>query len=112
MLKAVNPDDQVTDERSVWPTGTKIDVYRKTPDGNVLIYELKVGQAAPLNLYQLKMYWDGLVFEGEQPKEAILLVEDYSNVVEEMANLMNTLQPPKETKPYNFKLEKHKDKGL
>lgn len=112
MLKAVNPDDQVTDEHSVWPTGTQIDVYRKTPDGNVLIYELKVGSASPLNLYQLKMYWDGLVLAGDQPKEAILLVEDFTNAIEEMANLMNTLPTPKKTKPYNFKLEKHKDKGL
>ncbi|MEE9248819.1 MAG: ATP-binding protein [Dehalococcoidia bacterium] len=112
MLKAVNPDDHVTDEYSVWPTGTKIDVYRKTSDGTVLIYELKVGSASPLNLYQLKMYWDGLVLAGEQPKEAVLLVEDFSNAIEEMANLMNTLPTPKKTKPYNFILEKHKDKGL
>ncbi len=114
MLKAVNPEDHITTDRSVWPTGTKIDVYRKTSDGNVLIYELKVGEASPINLYQLKMYWDGLVLDktGEQPKEATLLVEDFSTRIEEMANMMNTLPTPKKTKPYNFKLERHKDKGL
>jgi hypothetical protein len=112
MLKSVNPEDTITDEYSVWPTATKIDVYRKTTDGKVLIYELKVGSASPQNLYQLKMYWDGLVLKGEQPKEAILIVESFSAVIEEMANLMNTLPVPANSKPYNFKLERHKDKGL
>ncbi|MFC1917209.1 ATP-binding protein [Chloroflexota bacterium] len=112
MLKAVNPEDVVTDEYSVWPTATKIDVYRKTADEKIIIYELKVGAASPINLYQLKMYWDGLVMQHEQPKEAILLVEDYSLTIEEMANQMNTLPTPNKTKPYNFKLEKHSDKGL
>lgn len=112
MLKAVNPSDEITDDRSVWPTGTKIDVYRKTPDGTIIIYELKAGSASPLNLYQLKMYWDGLVLSNEQPKEAILLVENFSSAIEEMANKMNSLPVPNKTKPYNFKLEKHKDKGL
>lgn len=112
MLKAVNPDEAVTDEHSVWPTATKIDVYRKTADGKIIIYELKVGSASPIHLYQLKMYWDGLVIEGEQPKEAILLVEDYSLPIEEMANRMNTLPTPNNTKPYNFKIEKHSEKGL
>lgn len=112
MLKAVNPDETVTDDHSVWPTATRIDVYRKTADGKIIIYELKVGSASPIHLYQLKMYWDGLVIVGEQPKEAILLVEDYSLAIEEMANRMNTLPTPNHTKPYNFKIEKHSDKGL
>lgn len=112
MLKAVNPEDTVADDYTVWPTGTRIDVYRKTSDDKILIYELKVGSASPIHLYQLKMYWDGLVIQGEQPKEAILLVEDYSLAIEEMANKMNTLPTPNETRPYNFKLEKHSEKGL
>ena len=112
MLKATNPDDTVTEERSVWPTATKIDVYRKTAEGKVIIYELKVGNGQPLHLYQLKMYWDGLVISNEQPKEAILLVENFNTQLEEMANQMNELTPPKNTKPYNFRVERLKDKGL
>lgn len=113
MLKATNPDDTVTDERFVWPTGTRIDVYRKTTTDDIILYEIKVGSGAPINLYQLKMYWDGLVLEGEQPKEAILLVEDFNTALEEMANKINKeITPPRASKPYNFKIEKHKDKGL
>lgn len=112
MLKATNPEDTVTKEKSVWPTSTKIDVYRETPDGKIIIYELKVGTGAPMHLYQLKMYWDGLVLQKEYPREAVLLVEDFSTRLEEMANKMNELTPPKGSKLYNFKLERLKDKGL
>lgn len=89
MLKATNPDDRVSKETSVWPTATKIDVYRKTGDGVVILYEIKVGSGSPIHLYQLKMYWDGLAVQNEQPKEALLLVEDFSTTLEEMANKMN-----------------------
>ncbi len=113
MLKATNPDDTVTDDVNVWPTGTAIDVYRKTPQDRVIIYELKAGTGSPINLYQLKMYWDGLVLDKkEQPSEAVLLVEDFNNPLELMANMMNQLPVPSGSKPYNFKIERLKDKGL
>ena len=111
MLKSTNPDDTVTGERVVWPTGVKIDVFRKSANGKVTIYELKVGDGEPKHLYQLKMYWDGLNIENMEVHEAILMVEDYSSTLEEMANLMNTL-PSKIGKPYNFRIEKLTDKGL
>jgi len=117
MLKATNPDDTITDEYAVWPVAAKIDVFRKSKvDNSIIIYELKVGNGAPIHLYQLKMYWDGLLLKGEQPKEAILLVEDYTTALEEMANEMNKLTPPeldkKPSLPYNFRIERHRDKGL
>lgn len=63
------------------------------------------------------MYCDGLILENKQPDEAILLVEDYSLTIEDMANKMNNLTPPmlsngKSSKPYNFKLTKYSDIGL
>lgn len=113
MLKATNPEDQVTDEVSVWPTGTEIDVYRKTAHGKIILYELKVGSGAPIHLYQLKMYWDGLWLDKkEQPTEAVLIVEDFSSTLEQMANMMNQLTPPPKSKPYNFRIERLRDKGL
>jgi hypothetical protein len=113
MLKATNPEDTVTDERSVWPTGTRIDVYRRTPQNKIIIYEIKVVSGSPIHLYQLKMYWDGLVLDTkEQPSEAILLVESFDAALEQMANMMNQMSPPAGTKPYNFKIERLKDKNL
>ena len=118
MLKATNPQDEITDEYSVWPTGTRIDVFRKraAPDNSIIIYELKVGSGTPQQLYQLKMYWDGLLISGEQPKEAVLLVEEYSTALVSMANQMNTLPTPQvkgmPSSNYNFRLEKHADVQL
>jgi len=119
MIKATNPNDKVTDEHHVWPTGTRIDVYRETPAGEVYIYEMKVGSGSPIDLYQLKMYWDGLLLSGTQPSEGVLLVEGYSSTLEEMSNLMmEHLTPPqligesKPSDPYNFKIETHAAKGL
>lgn len=119
VIKAANPKDIVLPEKRVWDSGVRIDVYRKIaePDNSVIIYELKVGTAAPLNLYQLKMYWDGLVKEGEQPSQGVLLVEDYGDLIEQMANDMNSMTPPKFkngklSAPYYFTVEKHKDKKI
>ena len=119
MLKATNPRDEVCAEKHVWGSGVRIDLFRKkaAPDNSVIIYELKIGSAAPLNLYQLKMYWDGLLLEGIQPDEAILLVESYSDLIEDMANRMNAITPPcmadgSKSKPYNFILTTHQSVGL
>ena len=64
ILKAANPEDDVTSEISVWPTGTRVDVVDKGANGKCDIYELKTRKAEPQDLYQLRMYWDGLVLEG------------------------------------------------
>ena len=116
MIKATNPNDIVSQEEHVWGTGVRIDVYREEPNHDITIYELKVGGAQALHLYQLKMYWDGLILAGKQPKEAILLVEDFNDSMKKMADDMNTLTPPKyngvETKKYNFIIKRRKDVQL
>ena len=118
-LTDVNPNDAVTDEYGVWPTKTSIDVLRTQPDGSITIYEIKIGTGTPINLYQLKMYWDGLVLSGKQPKEEILLVEDYRTNLKEMADMMNSsLNPPnlpnnnQMSSKYNFMIKKHSEVGL
>lgn len=112
MINATNPDEKISDEISVWPTGTKIDVHRETNDGQIIIYEIKVGTGSPIDLYQLKMYWDGLVIQEEQPNEGILIVEDFNTNLEKMANQMNELTPPKNSEAYNFKISRHEDLEL
>lgn len=116
ILKAGITDREKEDiltERKVWPSGTSIDVYRITAADKVIIYELKVGTGEPKHLYQLKMYWDGLIIENNNPDEAILLVEEYDDKLEKMANIMNTFNPIKEgANPYNFKIMKFSEVGL
>ena len=120
-LKETNPEDVIDDEHYVWESGTRIDVFRRTPHDEIFIYELKVGKAAPIHLYQLKMYWDGLVLSGIQPTKGILMVEDYKTTIKTMANEMNqSLTPPiiniegenKQSAPYLFEVVTHKERGL
>lgn len=63
---------------SVWDKGADIDVYFETSNG-VHIYELKINESKVLDVYQLKMYWDGIVEEQKRsPYEAILVAEKIS----------------------------------
>ena len=116
-LLAVNPQDRVTDEMTVWPTGTRIDVLDEGA-GKRVIYELKATKGEPLHLYQLKMYWDGLVLDGIQPTEAVLIVPKYTSDLARMTELINDrLTPPalpdgSPSLPYHIKLATHEEKCL
>lgn len=117
ILKAANPEDKVSSESYVWPTGTRIDVLDQGENGKCDIYELKMSKAEPLHLYQLRMYWDGLVLSGVQPTRGYLLVSEYSTPLKEMVDLMNTLPAPcfpdgSPSKPYRFVLATHAEKEL
>lgn len=112
MLKATNPEDNIGEEYSVWPTAVKIDVVQKKSDGRLIIYELKVGSGAPIHLYQLKMYWDGLLQKNEKPSEAILICESYNSALEQMANEMNDINAAFGSTGYNFKLATLAEKDL
>ena len=120
-LNDTNPEDVVDQEHYVWETGTRIDVYRRDKAEEVTIYELKIGKAEPINVYQLLMYWDGLVLKGEQPYKGILLVKECSDVIKTMIKTVNEkLTPPKinidgklvDSKPYNITVQTHADVGL
>ena len=117
ILQAACPQDRVSDEQSVWSTGTRIDVVAENT-GKLDIYELKTRKAEPLNLYQLKMYWDGLVVDkGKQPTSATLLAADYSSEILNMLNQMNALPPPcfadgAPSAPYNLKIATLAEKKL
>ena len=117
ILKAANPEDDVTSEISVWPTGTRVDVVDKGANGKCDIYELKTRKAEPQDLYQLRMYWDVLVLEGIQPTRGILLTAKYNDAIREMAEQMNSLPTPNlpdgtPSEPYRFLLATHQEKEL
>ncbi len=117
-LKSLSPEDVVSTETSVWYNGTQIDLFHKKQSGEITIYEAKIGRGAPIDVYQLKMYWDGLLNEGVQPDIGILLVESFDSNLERMINdINNQLSPmaPRNTtdvKPYNLQLKTHHDLGL
>ena len=115
--RAADDENDVSTEFTVWPTGTRIDVLVSNDTGKCDIYEMKARKAEPLNLYQLRMYWDGLVLAGIQPTRGTLLAASYSDTLVKMAALMNELPPPAfpdgtPSAKYNFTIATHADKSL
>ena len=111
--------ETVGKEINLWETGVRLDLYKKSKNGSTVIWELKRGPAKPLDLYQLKMYWDGLALRGDSPRRAILLAEEFSDGITAMARTMNErLRPPENKKTngannrYAFELETLASKGL
>ncbi|MBA4259351.1 MAG: ATP-binding protein, partial [Chitinophaga sp.] len=105
--------DIITREKTVFPTGVKIDVYwKKFKTDEVIIYEVKTQTASSLDLYQLKMYWDGLVEKNEHPTSAYLVCLDYKTPLEEMVKILNKLNPKEGFENYNFILKSLKDMHL
>ena len=78
---------------------------------------MKLGKAEPLHVYQLRMYWDGLVQAGHQPSAGILLVQEYSANIKAMLDAVNLLPPPPlpdgtPSQPYHFSLMTHAESCL
>lgn len=116
MLEAACPGDRISREVNIWCTGTRIDVLHES-DTKCVVYEVKVRKAAPLNLYQLRMYWDGLVMNGVQPTDGVLIAANYSGNLQKMVDALNLMPPPcfpdgSASKPYNFSLSTLKKKHL
>ncbi|HJA25459.1 MAG TPA: ATP-binding protein [Candidatus Fournierella merdigallinarum] len=117
LLKAANPEDDVTGEVTVWPTGTRIDVIGRDKSGKCDIYEIKAGKGESLDLYQLRMYWDGLVLSGVQPTRGVLLAAGFAEHMASILPLLNALPTPlfpdgTPSAPYNFSLATHAEKQL
>ena len=100
------PRDNVVTDKSIWSAGVEVDVFREKFDTKeITIYELKAGAAKPLDVYQLKMYWDGLVLTQEYPTNGWLICESFTNRIEDMVKKINLMTPQKNSKPYDFTLK-------
>lgn len=69
--------------------GVKIDILHKLEDGDEHIYELKAGNAKPLDVYQLIMYWDGRVEDGTRPSLGRLVAKDANSHVKNLIQYWN-----------------------
>lgn len=88
---------------SVWPgTGVKIDLYHQKPSGEIDIYEVKTGTARPIDVYQLVMYWDGLVDGGQTPSLGRIVAE---NAPDSVNNMIASLNNRTDARGNNYKLE-------
>ena len=61
----------------VWAgAGVRADIVHEGPGGIWLdVYEIKDEKAGPQDVYQLIMYWDGLVNDGKNPRRGRLVAE-------------------------------------
>ena len=116
MLEATCPGDRISREVSVWCAGARIDVLHESST-KCVVYEVKVRKAEPNDVYQLRMYWDGLVVSGVQPTEGVLIATACSAKLQKMVDVINKMPPPflpdgSPSAPYNISLATLKDKRL
>jgi len=90
--------------------GVSVDIVHQKAN-ELIIYETKAGKAQPLDVYQLKMYWDGMVEDGKQPTLGRLVARNWSVGVERVVRVVNQLKD-KNGKNYNFELKRWTEFGL
>ena len=76
--------------KKVWGGGGEIDVYYEKNAEKVAI-ETKIDEATVLDVYQLLMYWDGLVHEGIKPSKGILIAAAFPAWVQAAIDNINQL---------------------
>lgn len=79
----------------------RLDLYEKTSYG-ITVYEGKRESTTSKDVYQLRMYWDGLVFDGIKPDKGILVAESHPESVKELLQIVNAM---KDANGNNYKLE-------
>ena len=89
----------------------KVDMYIAKNDGDVEIYECKKDATKLLDLYQLRMYWDGCVYDNIQPTLGILLASRHTSAVEDGIEYLNSMKDAN-GKNYKFKLRTWNDEGI
>lgn len=71
----------------------KIDILHKKPvEEEKDIYEVKVGTVRPLDVYQLVMYWDGFVKDGNTPSLGRIVAKRIPSGVEKIISSLNTMK--------------------
>lgn len=88
----------------------RIDLYIGTNEG-VTIYEGKLDLTSPKDVYQLRMYWDGLVFDGTRPSKAILIAAEHPESVQRIISVINKMNDST-GKPYNIITKTWREEGI
>lgn len=69
----------------------RIDLYENS-NGKILIYEGKKEKTTIKDVYQLRMYWDGLVYDGLNPDRGILVAREHPQSVKDMIQVVNNMK--------------------
>lgn len=88
----------------------RIDFYLNQ-NNEISIYEGKKDKTTPKDIYQLMMYWDGLVFDGINPDVGILIAAEHPKSVEAIVDLVNSRLDDNE-RNYNFIMKTWNQEGI
>ena len=93
-----------------WPgMGVKIDLLHTLASKEQYVYEIKARVLTPQDVYQLVMYWDGRVNDGQPPKLGRLVgVSEPPTSVKQMIEYWNT-QKDANGSLYRFELKTSKE---
>ena len=112
VLEAAVSGCTVSLDSPVWSgSGVKIDIYHQKITG-VEIYEVKPDTAEPIHVYQLLMYWDGIVVDQKKsPDLARLVAKDAPGSV---TNMIDKLNERKDAlgNDYKFEFKKVSEFGI
>lgn len=112
MKTYLSKNDTITTEQYVFQNEMKlrIDLYHCS-NNYVTIYEGKKLKTSPKDVYQLRMYWDGLVYENMRPNKGILIGNSHPDSVQRMIEFVNKMKDANGNN-YNFELITWDDKGI
>ena len=94
-----------------------LDLYMVNGNGEVVLCELKKKCSKLLDIYQLKMYWDGYVYDQQQlgnnvsPSQARLIAPSHPSWAAGVIENINQQKDSNENK-YNFELKTYGDLGI
>jgi hypothetical protein len=113
VLESIVSGSRAQKNYSVWAgTGVKADIVHEGPGGAWLdVYEIKDENAGPQDVYQLIMYWDGLVNDGKKPRFGLIVAESASDSVLNLIRHWNG-RTDLNGNPYNVRFKKIVDMGI
>ena len=88
----------------------RMDLYVKELN-QITIYEGKKEETTSKDVYQLRMYWDGLVYDGIRPHKGVLLAANHPESVKSLLNIVNSMKDA-DGNNYNFITETWNDRGI
>lgn len=117
-MKIFNPDPNkiIDTEMHVFTSSgnvkdkVRIDLYCKDTSG-VSIYEGKKDFTTSKDVYQLRMYWDGLVFDGIKPDKGILVAKNHPDSVANLLFIVNAMKDANGNN-YCFELKQWAEFGM
>ena len=93
--------------------GVSVDIVwdQSAANGPINIYEAKKGKAAPIDLYQLVMYWDSLLMAGKQPTRGYLVSSGRTTGVNTLLDFLRE-QTDANGKKYDFVVQDWATHGI